>query len=253
MTSSGGAKAALASGELDYSAVEGKMYLLASPSIGYVAPVAASHLRAAIMYASNCGAKWGGDACITRGTIQIARNATLYAVDALRKDGKDIEGVFWVDDDIIMPKEALVALAALGEDFACGVYCQREDQLFPLVGRFLEHQVTEEGERGEGFQWAVNLPENTIMPADGCGFGIVYTSTKMLDALGKDPFAHISPYSEDLSFCLRAKRAGFQLYCLTGILCGHLKEQEPVTYEHFREKWLSNPANKDMIAPDSAA
>lgn len=226
--------------DVDPTAIAGKTYMLASPSVSAVNATAARTLRVAIMHVANQGGKWGGDVSSGRGSVLAARNQAIDGVLEALESGLDVEGLFWVDDDLLMPAYALTALAAPGLDFVCGVYCQRAGDMFPLVGKF------EEFDGRRGFRWAVKLPENAIMKADGCGFGMVYTSTKLLKALGKGAFDHRDNLSEDLSFCLRAREAGFQLHCLTGIRCGHLGEPTPVTYDMFAEAWAKNPASKDV-------
>lgn len=234
--------------DVNLDAVAGKTYMIASPSVGLVAPSAVKALRVAMMNMSNHGARWVGDASSGRGSVLAARNMALDAAFEAMDEGP-LEGVLWIDDDILMPAEALTMLASVGYDFTCGVYCQRAENYFPLVGQFLER----DGKKG--FRWAVNLPSDAVMRADGCGFGMVYTSAKMLKALGKGAFDHRDGVSEDLSFCLRAKDAGFQLYCLTAVQCGHLGEPQLVTYQTFREKWLKNPGSQstEVVVADGAS
>ena len=226
--------------EFNAESIRGKRYLLASPSVAAINVEAARTLRVAMMTLSNAGALWAGDVSSGRGSVLAARNQAIDGALEALSAGVEVEGVFWIDDDLILPAEALKALAVTGHDFVCGVYCQRAGDMMPLVGRFEEH----EGKKG--FRWAVDLPENAIMRADGCGFGLVYTSLRMLKALGKGTFNHRDNLSEDLSFCVRAKEAGFPLYCLTGVRAGHLGEPVPVTYEMFRAAWAQNPASKDV-------
>lgn len=234
--------------DVDLDSVAGKAYMIASPSVAAVAPKAVASLRVAMMNMSNHGARWVGDASSGRGSVMAARNLALDAAFEAMDEGP-IEGVLWVDDDLIMPPEALTSLAATPYDFTCGVYCQRAEDMFPLVGQYLE------ADGKKGFRWAVNLPDKAVLPVDGCGFGIVYTSARMLKALGKGAFDHRDGVSEDLSFCLRAKDAGYQLHCLTWIKCGHIGEPVVVTYDMFREKWLKNPASMhtEMVQADGAS
>lgn len=233
--------------DVDLDSVSGKRYMIASPSVGAVAPQAVASLRVAMMNMSNHGARWVGDASSGRGSVLAARNLALDAAFEAMDEG-ELEGVLWVDDDIILPPETLTTLAATPYDFTCGVYCQRAGDHFPLVGQYLERDGV------KGFRWAVNLPDKAVMAADGCGFGIVYTSARMLKALGKGAFDHVD-LSEDLSFCYRAKNAGFQLYCLTWLKCGHIGEPLVITYATFREKWSKNPASEhtEIVQADGAS
>lgn len=212
---------------LDYSDLQGKRVILACPTMGNIAPLAARHLRIAMMNASNHGLIWAGDASVHRGTIVGARNAVIEG--ALERD---CDGVFWCDDDVTLPPEAISMLVATGEDFVCGVYCQRSGNMWPLIAR-----LDPKGEKK--FQWCAEFPKDVLAPMDGCGFGCVYTSKKLLQAVGLGGFDNKDGCSEDLSFALRAKEAGFQLWVLTAVLCGHLPDPTPVTYETFRKSWDS--------------
>jgi GT2 family glycosyltransferase len=212
--------------------------------MGNIAPLAAKHLRIAMMNASNHGIMWAGDASVHRGTIVGARNAVVDSVLEKNDDGtykRDVDGVFWCDDDITLDPEAISALVAINEDFVSGIYCQRAGNYWPLIARF--------DEESQKFQWCIKFPADTLAPMDGCGFGVVYTSSKLLRTLGPEPFNNLENMSEDLSFCLRAKRAGFQLYTYTSILCGHLSDPTPITYDTFTEEWekKSEEERNDLV------
>lgn len=226
--------------ELSLDSIAGKKIILACPTFTLINPLAARHLRIAMMNASNHGIIWAGDASVHRGTIWGARNAVVNSVLEKKEDGtyvRDVDGVFWCDDDVTLHPEAISALVAVNEDFVCGIYCQRAGYHWPLIARY--------DESSKKFQWCYKFPKDTLATMDGCGFGVVYTSAKMLRALGEEPFNHLDDCSEDLSFCLRAKRAGFQLYCYTSVLCGHMPaDSEPITYETFLERLAELPEDE---------
>jgi len=87
------------------------------------------------------------------------------------------------------------------------------------------------------FRWLTHWPEDVVGPVEGCGFGCVLTSTRLLRAMGDGPWFTFEKYSEDFDFCLRAARAGFQLHVHTGVLCGHLADPVPVTVQDFQRVW----------------
>jgi hypothetical protein len=195
----------------------------ASPTYGPVEPEAQRSQRAAIMAAANNGVTWVGDASPDKEKFDAARNHVVH--DAF-KLAPEADGVFWCDSDIILPPNA-VRIAAYGHDFVTGMYFQKRQPYWPLVGRYLE-------DKGH-FQWISHWQENVLTEVDGCGFGCVYTSMAMLRKIEVPYFEYNDKISEDLYFCLKAKRAGYQLYVDTGILCGHLPPPRAIGQDEFKQ------------------
>ena len=191
----------------------------ASPTYGPIDPQALKNQRVAIMHAAANGNVWAGDASPDRMKFDVARNAV--AREACESDA---DAVFWCDSDIILPSYAITRLAAAGKDFICGIYFQRVKPHYPLIARYT----------GKNFQWFGKWPEESLIPIDGCGFGCVLTSTKLLRAIDHEWFSY-EKYSEDFDFCLKAQAKGYQLWADSGVLCGHLPDPKPVTFETFQE------------------
>lgn len=192
----------------------------ASPTYGPVDPQALKSQRVAIMHAGANGHTWLGDASPDKMKFDVARNAV--AREACESDA---DAVFWCDSDIILPSYAITRLASAEKDFICGIYFQRTGAHYPLIARYT----------GKNFQWFGKWEPDVLMPIDGCGFGCVITSTKLLRAIDHEWFNY-QKYSEDFDFCLKAEKAGFQLWCDTGVLCGHLPDPKPVTFETFQQE-----------------
>lgn len=191
----------------------------ASPSYGPVDPQALKSQRVAIMHAAANGHTWLGDASPDKMKFDVARNAVA-------REGceSEADAVFWCDSDIILPAYAITRLVSAGKDFICGIYFQRVKPHYPLIARFT----------GKNFQWFGKWPEESLMPIDGCGFGCVLTSTKLLRDIDHEWFSY-QKFSEDFDFCLKAQAKGYQLWVDTGVLCGHLPDPKPVTFETFQE------------------
>ncbi len=194
--------------------------LFACPSYGPLDPQAVRAQRTAIMHAAgHAGVTWAGDVSPDRMAFADARN--LVVAEALTTDA---DAVFWCDSDVTLPVDAISKLVIEQKDFITGVYTQRRPPYWPLVASF--DPVTEK------FRWCVEMPPNVVAPLDGCGFGCVLTSLTLLRALPARPFAY-QKYSEDFTFCLAAKAAGFQLFVHTGVQCGHLPEPTAVGLQDF--------------------
>jgi hypothetical protein len=206
----------------------------ACPSYGPMDPQAVISQRIALMHAASNGVTWVGDASPDRMMFSAARNAVVQA--ALQSDA---DAVFWCDSDVILPKDAVTTLVKAEQDFITGIYFQRRHPHFPLIAHYNEQR--------ESFNWFIGWPENAVAPIDGCGFGCVLTSLKLLNALGDGPWFHYQKFSEDFDFCLNARRAGFQLYVHTGVLCGHLADPVAVTASTFQTAWDAQKESRDDV------
>ena len=218
--------------------------LLAVPTYGPVETQATRALRAAMMHAANHAAvSWVGDVSPNRMQFAAARNAAVeLALACPEANVQAADAMMWVDSDVVLPVDAVTRLVLAQKDFVTGVYVQREPPHFPLIAQF----------RDGHFQWIVDFPPNVVAPIDGCGFGCVLTSMRMLRALPRPPFA-FETFSEDFTFCRRTAAAGFQLYVDTGVLCGHLREPVAATYADFVAHRDAGALTADRRAPQSAA
>lgn len=206
---------------------------LARPTYGPIEPFAEVRLLSAIMHAASNGVQWIGTLAPNRVAYAAARNSCAKAVL-----GTDAEAVVWVDDDIVLPNEAIARLVSYAArpndplDFVSGVYFQRIAPHFPLFGKF----------DGDSFVWASQWEENALGQVDGVGFGFCLTTVDLLrrimalqevkESKEQGPFEY-SKFSEDLTFCLRAGKVGSRPWVDTGILCGHLGEPAIATFESF--------------------
>lgn len=193
------------------------------PTYGGLDPQAVVSQRCAVMHAAEHGHRWIGDCSPDKMAWTVARNTS---VEGILKTEADY--ACWCDSDVILPPWAFTELLRPGHDFVTGIYFQRHPPHFPLIAHYNEDR--------NSFMWYVDWPENTLAPIDGCGFGCVVTSTKLLKALDP-PWFQYEKFSEDFDFCRKAARAGFQLYVHTGVLCGHLQDPRPATTAEFKAAW----------------
>lgn len=213
--------------------------LLAVPTYGPVDPACSKDLRVAIMTASHHGVQWVGDHSPDRVSYSSARNATANFALA---NAAEMDGVMWVDSDIRQPADALLRLLVTaqkhGLDFVTGIYHSRAHPHLPViyhwdaaVGKYLQ---------------CVDYPKDKIISLDACGFGFCYTSIACLTKMAEsEHFNRLSGwfayqldsggFSEDISFCHLAKKAGIQLYLDTGVQVGHTGEPHVIWEKDFRD------------------
>jgi hypothetical protein len=196
--------------------------LFACPTYGPVAdPAFDKSRRAAIMFAASHGVTWVGDISPDRMAFATARNTVVESALSVA-DQDEVDGVFWVDDDLVIPVDTISRLTQYGLDFVSGLYFQRAAPYWPLFAMLNKNQ---------SFQWGMQYPENIIAPCDGVGFGCVYTSIKLLREVAKLPESKKygsfggdfgdKTYGEDFTFCLKARLVGIQPHVDTGVKCKH--------------------------------
>lgn len=188
--------------------------VLVMPTYGPIMPEVHQSVMTAVMFAASNGVQWVGQAGTDRESWSAARS---LPVDAMRKYSLDgeIDGVIWCDSDMLFPKDAFARLVASGKDLVSGIYFQRKPPYWPNVFAY--------DEKKRGFIKYTKWPPNVIAPVGGFGFGICYTSMRLLKLMPESPFK-FGEFSEDLGFCYDAKQLGVQPYVDTGIECEHYLE-----------------------------
>ena len=160
--------------------------------------------------------------------LSVVRNTLIYnARNMIAREAVEngFDRVLWIDSDVIVQHDTMQRLAAdmeTGLDFVTGIYYQRKKEARPVVYRRLWWNVSE-GEADAGALHCDEIPAGLFEVA-GAGFGCCMTSGKLLRTLVEKigaPFTPLIGVSEDLSFCLRARQAGFRLWADGRIQCGH--------------------------------
>lgn len=84
--------------------------------------------------------------------------------------------------------------------------------------------VRMKGEDGR-FRGIVEINMNSIIKADAVGFGFILIKRKAVDKIlekTERSFNIKDGVGEDVSFCVNAKEAGFEIFVDTGLVCGHI-------------------------------
>ena len=141
--------------------------------------------------------------------------------------------LFFLDDDVILPPDALMKLLASGRDYIAGMYYQRFAPFAPAHG-VAQHNAEGKVQKGP-------LPPYTpgeIIPADLIATGATLMSRRCVEAMAKRyprPFewgfdiapvpteggGFLEAISEDYLFSTRANALGFRSYIHTGVQGRH--------------------------------
>lgn len=161
--------------------------------------------------------------------IYDARN--LISLTAIENN---IDRVLWLDSDMMFQPDTLKRLHADLDDassierpqMVTGLYFKRDGTGTPVIYRELDEPTTDEnGNPVRHIQEYTYYPKDSVFTVNGCGFGCVLTSVKLLkkvwDKFGP-AFAPFPWAGEDISFCYRVKQLGYDIWCDSRVKCGHI-------------------------------
>lgn len=139
--------------------------------------------------------------------------------------------LFFVDSDMILPKDALMKLISTDKDMATGLYFQKKEPFFPVIGK----------KSGDKLEWLIDYQQNSIIEVEYCGMGCCLIKRDLLEAIlpkieviDDIPqfFRYSKNFTEDIYFCDLVRKNGFKIFCDTSVKCGHIR-QNVVTETHF--------------------
>lgn len=141
--------------------------------------------------------------------------------------------LFFVDDDVFIPENALKRLMKSGKDVVSGVYWTKTENPEPVIFKTM----------GEGPLY--DFEADKIIPIDGSGAGCLLINMDVFDKFDEagipyfvENWIHTDkqgnqmkcPIGEDHYFFLKAKEFGYQAYADTGVLCDHYDVKSKVFY-----------------------
>lgn len=163
---------------------------------------------------------------IVSGTLVYEARERL-AADAVDK-GSDY--VLWLDSDMVFEPTLLLDLMKNEKDMICGLYCSRRPPFPPSLFK----DVHKDGIVGAKTIW--DVPEHPFQ-IEACGMGAILVKTEVLARCFEKYetcFQPIKGYGEDLSFCIRARELGYELWCDPNVRVGHLGKTI-ITYDTCKE------------------
>lgn len=142
---------------------------------------------------------------------------------------ENYDRVLWLDSDMDLPPDILTVLSKdmdEGRELVSGIYFKRRAPVKPVIYKEVGYYHSEEDESVTPIAVSYeDYPQNSIFPIQGCGFGGCLVSVdlikKVVDKYGL-PFSPIMGFGEDLSFCMRAKTLGVEMFCDSSVKLGHV-------------------------------
>ena len=182
-------------------------------------------------------------AMITSTLVYTAR--TLIANKAVEMG---FDRVLWVDADMTFDPDALIRLSKdMDEhnlDMVCGIYFTRKAPIMPSIHSHIKWEVKPDGWVDTDCRCFVDYPEDSLFEIESCGFGFVMTSVPLLAKMNEiygSPFYPLMGMGEDTTFCIRARKEGFKIWCDSRVKVGHIG-----LYEFNEETWRANKNDLPM-------
>ncbi len=166
-------------------------------------PESARAIRRSVMLAARSGIDWIDDISFDRESWTHTRNQSF--LQAQKYEG--VDGVLWCDDDMVPETTAFTNLVNSGHDITAAL-CFARRPPYPACAWYEDPiEIITDYDQG-------------LTKVHGIGFGCVYTSMKVLNAVGG--FDHPRLISEDRHWCKQARARGFEVWVDTHVRVGHI-------------------------------
>lgn len=162
--------------------------------------------------------------------VYVAReNLAAAAIDS------ESDYVLWLDSDMVFPpqllEDMLEAAVENDLDYLTALCFARRPPYKPCIYKRLRLGLPGESETEQYTEYPEGLFE-----IEASGFAAVLTSGKLLREVYDQFHAGFMPlpgYGEDISFCIRARKLGYKLWCDSRLKIGHIT-RTVVTEDTYR-------------------
>lgn len=154
--------------------------------------------------------------------------------EAALEQGADY--LFMIDDDMLAPQDLFYKLAANDKDICAALAFTRNPDHKPVIYETIEGYDPVARSRYGMSRFVMSYPRDTLVECDSVGFGAVLIKTQVLRKVEKPWFFGMSQTGEDVTFCIKAKKAGFSVWMDTRIKLGHLGAPVIIT-EEYSDAW----------------
>lgn len=189
------------------------------PYTGYIAPQAAYSLPAMACYARSKGIELE----LLPIGLSLVYAAREQAAKYLLESGCD--SLLFIDSDMVVPMDLVPRLIEADKDIVSGLAFKRVPGYEPCIFKKCDR---------EGTEFYLDYPKGLI-EVQGVGMACTLIKRKVFEILQTPYFFPMPNIGEDLAFCVRAREAGFRIFCDTELICGHCNA-EVVTETHYL-KW----------------
>ena len=174
--------------------------------------------------------------------LRVMRSSLIYdARNLICRDA--VEGgydrILWLDSDIVFDGDLLVRLSKHlddGKEIVTGLCFTRREPIKPVIYSDVR-MVDVEGKQKPHMTTYFDYPSDSLFTVDACGMAAVLMNTDVVKRIGETyglPFSPILGFGEDISFCIRARKLGIDVWCDSSIKLGHIGNFV-ITEQHYRK------------------
>lgn len=179
---------------------------------------------------------WFGWIASAAALVHLARNRIVAEAEG--------DYILFADSDITWTPEMVKSLVEANKPIIGGVFVLRIPPYYPVVFRF--------NKRKDGYENIYEIPDDgEPFKCDAIGTGFLLVKRSVFKALAEQgekypfdpilwPYANFDRHSkalpEDMSFCHRAQKAGFEVWAHAGVQPGHVGKVV-VDYTKARETY----------------
>jgi len=164
--------------------------------------------------------------------VQYARERFAQSVIEM-----DADYLLMIDDDMLAPPDLFFKLVENDKDICGALAFTRNPDHKPVIYDVIEGRDPVTHQDYYINKFAMNYPRNSLVQCDAVGFGAVLIKRRVIDAMKEPRFMGLSGCGEDITFCYKAKKLGFEVWMDTRIKLGHLGAPTIVT-EEYADNWL---------------
>lgn len=193
------------------------------------------------------------------GEIAEGRNGLVHRALSYENETREVTHIFWIDDDVIFTRLALVQLMSHDCDIASGVYFMKGEPTWPLIfpGRgmgttpFTPNQVFHSWGHGMGLTLVKmdvyrRMLAECNLPLDKYGRPEWYKTTSILDAQVEDDTIFVGG-TEDLYFLDRAGKMGYKPKVDTTRLAFGWHYDRELQIGYPRQQWDQFMSGKPIV------
>lgn len=155
------------------------------------------------------------------------RNRNMCVTQFLQHKREAFDYLLFVDDDTVIPPDAIERLLEVDRSIAVGVQPLLIDG--HLVANVMEYPTVERT-RPCWPSWVTWKPPQQPYVVHYCGFGCVLIRRQVLERMHFPWFQEDcgdqwsdGNWTEDIYFCRKAHRFGYEVWCQPKVICGHFK------------------------------
>lgn len=176
--------------------------------------------------------------------VDVSRSIISEAREMIAEKAIELgcDWLLFIDDDSVFQPQVLEQLLSHDVDIVSGLVFQRKSPFYPCIFKL-------DDKNGNKDLYMLECIDKGLTEIDATGMAFTLIKTKIFKSIPRPWFVwgdkSLGIYvdkgglGEDLSFCIKAKRAGFKVYCDTDINVTHIGESKMIdknTYLDYKKK-----------------